>query len=83
MTGISTVSPFRLQVYRLAWIFSLALFAMPPLMIALGHDANDILAEIGFGLFFCASAFSLLARRFSPFGSALFGLLLLSMSICA
>ena len=83
MTAVSTVSPFRFQVYRLAWIFTFALFAIPPLMIALGHDANEILAEIGLGLFFCAGAFSLLARRFAPFASALFGLLLLSMSICA
>ena len=83
MADTTTYSPFRIQVHRLAWLATFTMFAMVILMWVMGHDANDVLAEIGFGLFFAAALFSMLARRFVPFAWALAGLLLLGASICA
>jgi hypothetical protein len=59
------------------------MFAVIVLMWVMGHDANGVLAEVDFGLFLAASLFSILARRFAPFGWALVGFLLLGASICA
>jgi hypothetical protein len=83
MADTTTSSPFRLQVCRLAWLMTFSLFAVVVLMWVMGHAANGILADVGLGLFFGASLFSALARRFGPFAWALFGLLILSLSLCA
>ncbi len=83
MTDTPTNSAFRIHILRLAWLMSLPIFAVVLLMWVSGHDANGILAEIGFGLFLAAGLFSILARRFTPFAWALFAAILLSGSICA
>jgi len=59
------------------------MFAIVVLMWAMGHNANEVLAEIGLGLLFASGFFSILARRFAPFAWALAGLILLGASVCA
>lgn len=83
MAHTTAYSPFRMQACRLAWLFVFLMLAVVVLMWILGHDANTILAEIGLGLFFAASVFSVLARQFAPFVAALGALTLLGGSICA
>ena len=83
MADTTRYSSLRLQVCRLAWLMTFSLFAVVVLMLVMGHDANRILADVGLGLFFGASLFSVLARRFRPFAWAVFGLLILSLSLCA
>ncbi len=83
MDDTATYSPFRMQTYRLAWLCTFAIFGIVVLMWVLDHGANGILAEVGFGLFFAASLFSLLSRRLGPFAAALGGAALLAGSICA
>jgi hypothetical protein len=83
MADRTAFSPFRMQTYRLAWLSVFLMLAVVVLMWILGHDANTILAEVGLGLFFAASMFSVLARRFTPFAAALGALVLLGGSICA
>lgn len=83
MADTAAYGPFRMQAYRLAWLSVFMLLAVVVLMMVLGHDANTILAEAGFYLFFAASVFSILCRRFVPFLAALCALGLLGACICA
>lgn len=83
MADTATYSPFRVQVYRLAWLATFSMFAIVVLMWASGHNANEVLAEVGIGLLFASGFFSILARRFVPFAWAIAGLVLLGASICA
>jgi hypothetical protein len=82
MTDTTEYSQFRTQTYRLAWLSTFSILAVVILMqIFSAHGPNDVLAEIGLGLFFAASLFSLLSRRFGPFAAALGSLILVGMSI--
>ena len=83
MASTATYSSFRMQTYRLAWLFAFSVFADVVLMWAMGHVANDVMAKVGIFLFFAASVFSILSRRFAPFVTAFGGLVLVGASICA
>ena len=83
MADTTAYSPFRMQTYRLSWIFAFSVFTDVILMWIMGHDANSVLAQIGICLFLAASVSSILCRRFIPFVTAFGGLVLLGASICA
>jgi len=74
---------FRMQTYRLAWLFVFSMLVVFILMWFFGHDANHVLGKFGIGLFFAATMASILCRRFAPFFSALGVLALIFGSICA
>src|SRR5436190_13425632 len=74
----SSFSSFRLQTYRLAYLATYLIFAVAILMAFIGnHIIDEVFGEVGIGLFFAASLFSVLARRLGPFLLALIGLALL------
>ena len=75
MANTPTYSGFRVQTYRLAWVFALLEFAVVILMLMMRqYNTNDILPKIGICLFFAASLFSILCRSIVPFVEAFVGL---------
>ena len=82
MSEATQYGPFRKQVYRLSWLMAFSIFAVVVLMWACGPGRpNEVLGDLGFGLFCGATLCSVVARRFLPFAVALFGLFMVGASI--
>ena len=80
MSDPATFGPFRMQAYRLAWLTTYMVFAVSPLMWVLPDGADSALGVCGAALLVIEGMFSIVARRFAPFGWALLGFLVLVAS---
>ena len=77
------LSSIRAQSYRMAWIYTCAIFAVVILVLVLPDNANRYGAGIGFFFLFGVGILSIPGRRFAPLAWALVGFGLLVVAICA